>query len=42
MRQGRIGGGGRGVTRGGEGSDEVEGAPGIWASPGTNYTGADV
>lgn len=33
MRQGRIGGGG---------SDEVEGAPGIWASPGTNYTGADV
>lgn len=35
MRQGRIGGGG-------EGNDEVEGAPGIWASPGTNYTGADM
>lgn len=28
--------------RGWGGSDEVEGAPGIWASPGTNYTGADV
>lgn len=34
MCQGRIGGG--------EGNDEVEGVPGIWASPGTNYTGADV